>query len=194
MTAGNMDIWVINADGGELRRLTRDPAFEARASWSGDGRWIYFRSNKSGTEQIWKMRANGGGAVQITRNGGWEAYESPDGTLLYYANRPGGLEQGIWSVPVDGGVGQRIIEEAMANFWAVADQGIFYLDFAAASNEPVPLMLFRFGSGKSSRVAAIDKVQPGADPGLTVSRDGRWVAWAQFARFESNLMMIENFR
>jgi len=132
--------------------------------------------------------------VQITRNGGWEAYESRDGRLLYYANRPGAPEQGIWSVPVDGGAGQRIIESAMANFWGVADQGVFYLDFAGASNGLVPLMLFRFGNGKTSQVAAIDKVQPGSDPGLTISRDGRWVAWAQFDRFESNLMMIENFR
>jgi Tol biopolymer transport system component len=193
ITGGNMDIWVVNADGGELRRLTRDAAFEARGSWSGNGRWIYFRSNKSGTEQIWKMPADGGDAVQITRNGGWEAFESPDGKLMYYANNPAKPEHGIWSMPVNGGQAKCIAENGTANFWGVADHGIYYLDFSAAQNGAVPLMVFSFESGKTSRVAAIEKIQLGNDPGFTISRDGRWVAWAQFDRFESNLMMVDNF-
>jgi len=92
---------VINAEGGELHRLTRDPAFESRAAWSGDGRWIYFRSNKSGTEQIWKMPAGGGEAVQITRNGAWEPSNHPmeNCSTMRTTCRP---EHGIWSVPVDG--------------------------------------------------------------------------------------------
>jgi tricorn protease-like protein len=189
-----MDIWAVNAEGGELRRLTRDPAFESRAAWSGDGRWIYFRSNKSGSEQIWKMPAAGGDAVQITRNGGWEAFESPDERLLYYANYQSLPEHGIWSVPVDGGSGKLIAEKAVPNFWGVADRGIYYLDFSAARNQSVPLMLFSVESQRAFQVAAIEKVEATSDPSFTISRDGRWVAWAQFDRFESNLMMIENFR
>ena len=41
---GNWDIYVIEAAGGQPRRLTTHPAFEHFASWSRDGQWIYFRS------------------------------------------------------------------------------------------------------------------------------------------------------
>ena len=66
--------------------------------------------------------------------------------------------------------------------------------FSAARNRSVPLMLFSFESQRAFQVAAIEKVEATSDPSFTVSRDGRWVAWAQFDRFESNLMMIEDFR
>jgi Tol biopolymer transport system component len=44
--AGNDDIYVIGADGGQSRRLTSGPSNNVRPSWSHDGRWIYFGSNR----------------------------------------------------------------------------------------------------------------------------------------------------
>ena len=40
-------------------------------SWSRDGKWIYFASDRSGEYQVWKMPAGGGEAVQLTRKGGY---------------------------------------------------------------------------------------------------------------------------
>ena len=61
-----------------------DPADDAVASWSRDGKWIYFASNRSGEDQVWKMPADGGEAVRVTRKGGFVAFESPDGQWVYY--------------------------------------------------------------------------------------------------------------
>lgn len=66
---GNKDISVVSVDGGKPRRLTAEPSNEVRPSWSRDGRWIYFGSNRSGQWQIWKAPAGGGPAVQVTRSG-----------------------------------------------------------------------------------------------------------------------------
>ena len=66
-------------------RLTSEPSHEIVPSWSGDGRWIYFASNRTGSGQVWKMPSTGGPAVQVTRQGGFAAFESPDGRFLYYA-------------------------------------------------------------------------------------------------------------
>jgi Tol biopolymer transport system component len=189
----NMDIFVVNADGGGLRRLTSEPSWEARPSWSRDGRWIYFRSNRSGTEQIWKAPSEGGAAVEVTQDGALDAAESPDGKLLYYSKRlaPGG----IWSVPVTGGAGICVIPKAPASLWAIARPGIYFLDLAAAQNGSVPLMIFRFDTARISQLATLQNARlPTADPDLAVTLDGRWVAWGQVDRSESNLMMIDDFR
>ena len=68
--AGNYDIYVISADGGQSRRLTNGPSNNVRPSWSQDGRWIYFGSDRSGDWQIWKEPAQGGTAVQVTKTKG----------------------------------------------------------------------------------------------------------------------------
>jgi hypothetical protein len=136
------------------------------------------------------MPSEGGSPIQITTGGGLEPFESPDGRLLFYAKGWG--PQGIWSVPVGGGKETCVIERSPPSFWAVADQGIYFLDFTAARDGAVPLMLFRFKTAGISKVAAIAKVEYTGDPSFSVTRDGRWAAWAQSDRNESTLMLIEN--
>ena len=55
----NSDVWVMNSDGGQMRRLTDHPARDFVPSWSRDGQWIYFGSDREGTE-IWKVPVSGG--------------------------------------------------------------------------------------------------------------------------------------
>jgi TolB protein len=84
------ELYVINADGSELRRLTHDPGADAVGSWSHDGRWICFVSTRSGKHQIRKLPADGGDPIQITRQGGEGAsFHSPDGKFVYYAKSIG---------------------------------------------------------------------------------------------------------
>jgi dipeptidyl aminopeptidase/acylaminoacyl peptidase len=131
MKDGNLDIYVISADGGQPRRLTTETSNDARPSWSRDGRWIYFGSNRSGISQIWKAPAQGGGAVQITKtNGGHEAFESPDGQFVYYAklNAPG-----IFKTSVGGGEETRVIDQVRMGLWAVTSQGICFFDMRSSA-------------------------------------------------------------
>ena len=81
--------------------MTTSRADEALASWSHDGKSIYFGSDRSGEWQVWKMPAEGGNATQITQHGGAVAFESLDGRVVYYSK--GRLETSLWMVPVGGG-------------------------------------------------------------------------------------------
>jgi Tol biopolymer transport system component len=49
-TGGAFRIYVIGADGGQPRLAT--PGESYFGSWSRDGRWIYFASNRGGSEQV----------------------------------------------------------------------------------------------------------------------------------------------
>ena len=69
-----------------MRRVTSAPSEDVVPSWSQDGKWIYFASNRSGAWQVWRTRSEGGGPdEQVTKLGGFAALETPDGAYLYYA-------------------------------------------------------------------------------------------------------------
>src|SRR5262249_13149584 len=126
LASGSNDIWTVSAEGGAPKRLTTEPSDDARPSWSQDGHWIYFRSDRSSSQQIWKIPAVAPykPAVQVTRNGGFEGAESVDGKLLYFVKR----DNGLWSVPVGGGQEALISKEPEVGGWAVAENGIYFLN------------------------------------------------------------------
>ena len=60
------DIWSVNANGGEAKRLTSHPGIELFPKISPNGEWIAFSAEYSGSRQIWVMPAEGGTARQLT--------------------------------------------------------------------------------------------------------------------------------
>jgi Tol biopolymer transport system component/DNA-binding winged helix-turn-helix (wHTH) protein len=205
---GNADIYVVSVDGGQSRRLTADPAEDIVPSWSRDGRWIYFTSNRfsegrfaegksaeggSGRLQIWKMPADGGEAVQMTRQGGFEPMESPDGRWLYFTQDRG--SSSIWRMPTAAGSEAPLFDFRQKNYsrvWTVTGEGVYFA--VASSNTRSTIKFFSFSTGMEKTVAEVDRILPSSVSGLTISPDGRWLLFPLFARRGSDLMMIENFR
>jgi Tol biopolymer transport system component len=205
----DQDIYSVSADGGSLRRLTSAPSREGRASWSGDGRWIYFYSTRSGREEIWKMPAKGGEAIQLTTDGGHESFESPDGKLLYYV-----YFEGLRSIPIETYSGPKegspLLEAVRPGFWAVTEKGIYFVEFGDRDADSqdvfgvlddlrVPsvsskIKFYDFRTRNITQIGTIEKDVRRADCGFCASWDGRTMAWSQIDQRESDLMMIENFR
>ena len=84
--AWNGDIYVVNADGTERVRLTRNPAEEFSPAWSPDGTKIAFSRFTNSHFQIFVMEADGSGATQLTFDdaAATGAAWSPDGTRIAY--------------------------------------------------------------------------------------------------------------
>jgi len=87
---GFYDIYVMNADGSGVTRLTSDPAGEFAPSWSPDGARIAFESNWYGGPEIHAMNADGSGQTRLTTLGGRDPAWSPDGTRIAFASNRGG--------------------------------------------------------------------------------------------------------
>jgi Tol biopolymer transport system component/DNA-binding winged helix-turn-helix (wHTH) protein len=103
------DIWTINRDGGEQRQLTNNTFNDFSPRVSPDSRYIFFASNRSGTNQVWRMNADGSNQIQLTRTeGGYPRFASLDGKWLYFES---GLHQTLWRVSTDGGAEIQISEE-----------------------------------------------------------------------------------
>jgi Tol biopolymer transport system component/DNA-binding winged helix-turn-helix (wHTH) protein len=95
------DIWTINRDGGEQRQLTNNAFQDFTPRVAPDGRFIFFTSNRSGTNQIWRMNADGSNQTQVTKTeGGYTRFVTRDGKWVYYES---GLRGTLWKVAADGG-------------------------------------------------------------------------------------------
>jgi Tol biopolymer transport system component len=59
------DIWIADADGKNLQRLTTGDFDDSEPRVSGDGRYIVFTSTRAGFNQVWRMNIDGGNQVLL---------------------------------------------------------------------------------------------------------------------------------
>jgi DNA-binding winged helix-turn-helix (wHTH) protein/dipeptidyl aminopeptidase/acylaminoacyl peptidase len=88
-----------------LTRLTFDDGLQAGATWSPDGRYIAYSSDRGGKYDIWIQQISGGDPIQITKgpDQNWMPDWSPDGRYIAYRSEEG--EGGIYITPALGGAG-----------------------------------------------------------------------------------------
>ena len=63
---GDREIYVMNADGSDPRRLTTSAGDDAFPAWSPDGNRITFNSDRDGDVEIYVMNADGSALMQLT--------------------------------------------------------------------------------------------------------------------------------
>ena len=106
---GNVEIWVMDADGGHPVNLTRSPYIDDHPAWSPDGRWILFeRSPEYGPPApLFVMKPDGSDQHQVGALAGRMPTWSPDGKQIAYVRygsetNPSGDPPGILRANADG--------------------------------------------------------------------------------------------
>jgi serine/threonine protein kinase len=186
---GEVDVYTIDSTGVDLRRLTSARSVECQPSWSRDGRWIYFQSDRTGRLEIWRCPFPAGAWEQwqqMTTGGGEVAFESSDGGTLYYTSLNGEL----YAKPLAGGVDEKLIDKVTRGF-AVVQNGIFYFGGPGKDNK-VALLFYEFKSRSNRELTRIPAT--GGNTGVAVSPDGKTILYSASVYSGKDLMLIENFR
>ena len=102
---GNADVWSMNADGSEKKRITSGKSADYEPVTSYDGKYVFFLSNRSGLMNIWRTDANGENPTQITKSGNFSRPSvSKKGDYIYYVPKPFLSPQGfLWRADFNGG-------------------------------------------------------------------------------------------
>jgi TolB protein len=81
---GNLDIYTLDINSRRTTRLTTNRSIDTEGTWSPDGDYIYFTSDRSGGPQVYRVSATGGTPERVTYEGSYNARPrlSPDGKRL----------------------------------------------------------------------------------------------------------------
>ena len=155
--------------------------------WSRDGKWIYFRSDRTGRSEIWRVRFAGGPSEQVTRNGGHTAYGSVDDKTLFYTKAP---SSPLFAQPLSGGPERQVLPWVQFKAFVPLEDGIYYIG-RPGEDRKYPLQFLQFSSNTSRLLAQIEGF---VFLGLSVSPDRQTILFSKSVSSGANLMMIENFQ
>lgn len=113
---GKKEIYVMEADGSNVKRLTNNLADENNPKWSPDGGKILFDSERDGNTEIYVMDADGSNQTRLTQNNAHDSATtwSPDGSMVAFASNrdnsnPYNLD--IYVMNADGSNVRRIVSD-----------------------------------------------------------------------------------
>ncbi len=113
--SGNIDLWMMNADGSNPRQLTFHDLGDYHPQTTPDGKNIVFVSERNGYPNLWRMPVDAGDLSQITRGAGEvNPAISPDGKWVVYYSA-GDIAPGLWKVSIDGGEPLRLSDQLMSS-------------------------------------------------------------------------------
>lgn len=102
--SGSVDLYVADADGENLKRLTTSREDESSPCWSPDGQWICFATKINDRRALCKISAAGGTVQRLSTAGVSNPSEpdwSSDGKWIVFTAQMGGFE--VCVVPAAGG-------------------------------------------------------------------------------------------
>lgn len=94
----NPDTYIKSVAGAAVTQLTSDPASDAQAVFSPNGKWVAFASDRAGNWDIWLVGIDGQQPVQITSGSSHDVHPtwSRDGKKIAYCSLP--LQGGQWEL------------------------------------------------------------------------------------------------
>jgi len=84
---GISGLYVMNANGTNIRTLVDSLDVRGAASWSPDGKWVAFAGNQGEGTRLFKISLDGGRPVQLRDTLSYNPVWSPDGQFIVYSEQ-----------------------------------------------------------------------------------------------------------
>jgi TolB protein len=124
--SGSVDLYVADADGSDLKRLTTSKDDESAPCWSPDGKWICFAGKVNERRSLCKVSASGGTIQRISTSGISNPSEpdwSPDGKWIVFTAQMGDFS--LCVVPAAGGTATVLVSGEDPS-WAPNSRTVVY--------------------------------------------------------------------
>ena len=102
---GNMDVWMYDIERGVATQVTSHAARDDEATWSPDGQFLAFSSERDSPRSVYRIRADGSGDVERLTGGdyvSWPQSWSADGRFLAYGEDHPESSLDVWVLPLEG--------------------------------------------------------------------------------------------
>jgi Tol biopolymer transport system component len=187
--SGDLDIWIMDADGTHQKQLTAEPQPDLRPTVSPDGRFVVFVSWRTGASHIWRMETDGSNVRQLT-NGTAETYPdiSPDGRWMVYLSADENSSS-MWKVSTDGGEASRLSDAWSLSPTISPDGRLIASFYEDAQSATAKLALIPSEGGKPARLfdlpstvflrAGVHWTADGRALAYVDERDGASNIWSQ---------------
>lgn len=178
---GNFEIYLMNADGTDQRRLTRNSTTDRAPALSRDGQRVAFLSYRDGNAEIYLMNADGTNQRRLTNNAAQDLDPSLslDGRqITFVSDRDGNLE--IYLMNADG-TNQRRVTNNQTEDWApiftpLANK-IVFAQTVGSGGSLRPSNLFRVDAN-GSNLTRIPIAATTSQSSPSLSLDGRRLAFS----------------
>ena len=193
---GMNEIYVMDANGSDVKRLTNNMVEDANPSWSPDGRRMLFESERDGNREVYVMDADGSNQIRLTRNDGADvtATWSPDGSLVAFAsNRDTGppynpYNLDIYVMNADGSNVRRIVDDPEYDVgpqWSPDGRKILFVSGRTGNFDVFEMNAD--GTGQRNLTADYDK----ADGSPIWSLDGNNIAFSRRVEGKNQVFIMD---
>ena len=189
---GNQEIYLVNLDGSNLRRLTFNPGIDTHPAFSPDGTQILFTSNRENENaDVYVMNADGSAPVKVTN---WDTNEtagpgswSPDGTKIAFFSDHNGKDD-IYVLSAETIRPKVLLSNPQGNLGSTSysPDGKRLLYTEELDNKAGALKLLDLETRQSTLLKRIEQPRTAVD----WSPDGNWIAFSDRVNGNSDVFLI----
>jgi Tol biopolymer transport system component/tRNA A-37 threonylcarbamoyl transferase component Bud32 len=186
---GRTQLYVMDADGSEARRMAEELDVRGAPSWSPDGQWLAIAANREGEPRVFKVPVAGGAPVLLVNEYSTDPVWAPSGRFLVYSGADVGTTFPVKAVSADG------TSRSLPNL--VLTRGARRLAFLGGDDALVflkgdlshrELWVFDLATGRDRQLTNLGREFAIGD--FDVSEDGREIIFDR-AREESDIVLFD---